>query len=370
MIKTNKFMCAATLLMYCAAVQAEKYNRCVTFISWVNGKFHLFSTECPDEMISKAKKPKTKNEDTYVQHSNGDSFLGWGSNINISSPNGTFTSNDVVINGDYSTSSAANSVTVSKKPNSITVSNKGKYNTHVDKTIKLTGTKERIPLSEAVDTVSVPSYLAHVTMSDTLDPYIECDTAVLSSNLKFTAEGGGLQPYIKENTSIKFKGTGGKPLCTIIARMLNDSLFVESSSTVKVDTQRAKHVSASGASTIHVDDIVSSLKSVNMQGASNITIPYLDTDTFNATLSSLSTVTVQGRVDQQVVDVSDLSSYEALDLKSDVAKVNVSGASSARLWVNRMLSGWVMNASHVKYRGNAENNVQKGDVSSCKKIRA
>lgn len=357
MIRFNKHVLAATLLIAGASVQAEKDNSCYNIMSWVNGKFRMFSTECPDEMVSKPKKTKVKYEDNDVQQGGGWGLFNWnwntGNNITIS--NGT------VINNGSGCSTMSDS-------NSTTVSNKSIFNGGADKTIKLTGTKKRVPLNDAVDTVSVPSSLAHVTMSD-INPYIECDEAVFGSDFELGVKRGRLQPNLKKNTSIRFKGTGGQPLCTVFARMLNDQLYVDNASKVKVDTSTTKYVTASGASSVSVDNAVTKLKSVNVTGASKISIPNLDTQTFDATLSGASDVIVQGTVDQQTVNVSGASSYKAHDLKSDVAKVNVSGASSARLWVNRILSGWVTGASSVRYRGNAEDNVHESGASSCKKSR-
>ena len=205
MIRFNKHVLAATLLIGGASMQAEKDNSCLNIMSWVNGKFRMFSTECPDVAVDKVKKTKVKYEDNDVQQGGGWGLFNWnwnrGNNIIIS--NGTVINNGVVVNGGCSTTSNSNSVTVS---------NKGIFNGNADKTIKLTGTKKRVPLNEAIDTVSIPSSLAHVTMSN-IDPYIECDEAVFGSNFELGVKRGRLQPNLKKNTSIRFKGTGGKPLC-------------------------------------------------------------------------------------------------------------------------------------------------------------
>jgi len=432
MIRLNKNMLAATLLI-CGTVQAEKDNTCLNIMSWVNGKFRLFSTECPDGEVHKPKKIKTKeNPKVLVQEGPSWSFSGLGNKVTITN----HTDTDIVVNNRNGYPTIASDY--------ITVSDEDNFNGKTAKTVKLTGNKKRIALQDALDTVSVHSSIAHITMNDK-DSYIECDEAVFDSDLRLGVKNGKLEPKLPKNTGIKFKGTRGEPLCTVLARMLNDSLFVEGSSKVHVDTPAAKRITtssfsqvstgenatgiesidasgsakvtmpyasalkkivatsfsdvstgatsvesidASGSAKVRVlnapmlkkikadsfSDVsignnVTSVESINASGSAKVTIPNLNTKTFKAVLDSFAQANIQGNCDQQSVITSGSSAYNASDLKSNFAIVNASSFSSVKLWVNRVLGGRADGSASVRYHGDAIDSVKTSSFASCKKAR-
>jgi putative autotransporter adhesin-like protein len=349
-------MLIAALLSGASIVQAEKDNDCLTIMSWVNGKFRMFSTECPDNEINKSKKTEVKN----VQQGGGWGLFNWywnrGNNVTITNHTG---SNIVIGSG--------NGYSMVGMSDSVTVSDGNIFNGDATKTINLTGTKKRVPLQDALDTIAMPSSIAHVTVSGK-DSYIECDEAVFDSGLKLDVKNGRLEPKLRKNTSIKFKGTRGKPLCTVLARMLNDSLFVESSSTVKVDTPAVKHIQTSGSSDVTTGKtFMDQLRSIKTSGSSNLTIPHLDVKQFNVNTSGSSDVTVKGKVDEQWVNTSGSSDYKASSLESRLTTVNSAGSSDVKLWVTELLKGRASGSSDITYRGGATKNVQKSGSASCKK---
>jgi hypothetical protein len=231
--------------------------------------------------------------------------------------------------------------------NSLIVSHESSFNGAHNKKVALTGIKKRVPLNDAIHTISIPSPIAHVTISET-ESYIECDEAIFSSGLAIGVKNGKLEATLPEKSAIEFENMNGKPLCTIAIRMIDDALAVEDTSMV----------------TVHVP----TLKSITVLGASQIFIPHVHTKQFKATLCGASTTTIgEGAVEDQTITVAGTSTYNAYNLTSNTATVNVSGVSSAEIVVDTLLSGTVTGVSHVTYRGNAKSQVTVLGLSSCKK---
>jgi hypothetical protein len=103
-------------------------------------------------------------------------------------------------------------------------------------------------------------------------------------------------------------------------------------------------------------------------GASQIFIPQVHTKQFKATLCGASTITIdEGTVEDQIITIAGTSTYNAYNLISNTATVNVAGVSSAKMAVDTLLHGTVTGVSHVIYHGDAKNQVTVLGLSSCKK---
>jgi hypothetical protein len=263
------------------------------------------------------------------------------------------------MNGGCSTTSNSNSVTVS---------NKGIFNGKADKTINLTGTKKRIPLAEAVDTVSVPSSLAHVTMNE-LDSFIECDEAIFSSNFEIGVKQGKLQPILKKNTCIEFKGTGGKPLCTVFAKMLNNTLTAEISSDVKIATPSVRKIVAGTSARVATDKttVMNNLESIQASTSSSVNVPAVSTQTLKTNASTSASIHVAGEVDTHNVCASTSGVIDATSLKSREANVKASTSGWMKLWVTQLLRGKASTSGYVQYHGGAQDNVKCSLSGSCRK---
>ncbi|HEV2916846.1 MAG TPA: DUF2807 domain-containing protein [Candidatus Babeliales bacterium] len=69
--------------------------------------------------------------------------------------------------------------------------------------------------------------------------------------------------------------------------------------------------------------------------------------------SGQSVVHIDGKATKQNVDISGQSNYDAQNLKTQTANVNVSGMSKAQLWVTKLIKGDVSGMSNIYGRGNA-----------------
>jgi hypothetical protein len=112
-------------------------------------------------------------------------------------------------------------------------------------------------------------------------------------------------------------------------------------------------ISASGASNIYVDGVISgSNLDLHLSGASDfkgaVKLTQLSIDQ-----SGASDVSINGTVNDLTVEASGASDIKGFDLMTDNCKVKASGASDVKISVNKELNAHVSGASSVYYKGNA-----------------
>jgi len=133
---------------------------------------------------------------------------------------------------------------------------------------------------------------------------------------------------------------------------------------------------------------VKSLDSVQRDGAGNIRIPSLNTDSLHLVISGAGdstitqlttkdlqvlmsgagTVTVSGETGSQTATLSGLGSYNAGDLKSTQAAITISGAGSATVWAEQTLNVQISGAGTLSYYGNPQVTQQVAGVGSIKQL--
>ncbi len=119
-----------------------------------------------------------------------------------------------------------------------------------------------------------------------------------------------------------------------------------------VTMQEVKQVDLAGAGSIQADDLRGKVLSLSHSGAGKMTLKGLDYKQLDASLSGLGEIQVEGKVDSQNVVLSGLGEYHAEGLKSQEANVSLSGAGSARVWVNSELKAEATGAGSIHYKGN------------------
>ncbi|HSG09264.1 MAG TPA: DUF2807 domain-containing protein [Longimicrobiales bacterium] len=82
------------------------------------------------------------------------------------------------------------------------------------------------------------------------------------------------------------------------------------------------------------------------------------------TVSGASSVEVWGAADNAYVTVSGASWYDALDLETLDSRIDVSGASEARIWAREFLGVTASGASRVRFRGNPVVSAQVSGAST------
>lgn len=217
MIRFNKHALTAMLLIASASVRAEKDNDCLNIMSWVNGKFRMFSTECSDEVLDKVHKTKVEYKNYNVRYGNGWNFFNWkstnGNNITIS--NGTVfgkeiessITNSVVNYNDGSVSS------VNSTPSTVTISHSDCRYGCINGTGRDSVKKKNYILSRKKRNFDIEQYGSIYTL--------ECDKVVQDARndglILGVDNNGRVQYGAPQNTSMKFSRTNGELLCKVLA---------------------------------------------------------------------------------------------------------------------------------------------------------
>jgi len=102
---------------------------------------------------------------------------------------------------------------------------------------------------------------------------------------------------------------------------------------------------------------------VDLSGASTSRL-YLNAKKIDLDISGASSAKLVGKGLEMDCEISGASSLNSLGFKTDIAEVDASGASSAKLYANKSIDASASGASSISYRGEAKVN---GDVSlaSC-----
>ncbi len=259
---------------------------------------------------------------------------------------------------------------VDHKDDSIKITNLD-CNTSVDvktQKIKLTGVNKRVPLKEAIDTVSLPAYMGTVTISDR-DSYIECDKAVFDLNLEPKEGNGRLGYKLKKNKSIKVTGTGGKPLCSIYAKLLNGNLITENSSRVKIETSALKALTVLNHSMVSADEKVKldQLRSLSAVQSSTVNLPNVSVPALESNIAHYAHVTLAGKVAQHTINIAHYANFDGSKLKSKYVDINAAYHTQVRLWVTKMLQGVASYHARIWYKGSDQIKVGTSRDASCER---
>lgn len=107
----------------------------------------------------------------------------------------------------------------------------------------------------------------------------------------------------------------------------------------------------SGAGTVHANPLSVDRLSLAESGAGQITVDNLTVDDLAVTISGAGSVKLTGRTTSQTVKLSGLGRYNAADLESQNAQINLSGAGSVTAWVHGQLTVNLSGAGSVEYYG-------------------
>jgi len=146
-------------------------------------------------------------------------------------------------------------------------------------------------------------------------------------------EGGVLIIGLKKNNWMK-KWNDGK---------MKLRAYISFKSIDKLDVSGACDVYIQGK--IKEDDL-----KIVLSGASDVKGEF-DVQKLQLDMSGASDMTAKGSATNLNIEASGASSFKGFDFDSDFCDVNVSGASSVRITVNKELSAKATGASDVKYQG-------------------
>ena len=159
--------------------------------------------------------------------------------------------------------------------------------------------------------------------------------------LKIDAEEN-LIPHIESVVRARKLSIGFKERINIIPS--KDILFTLSVKDVKqLDVNGLGYVFSSK---LHIDKL-----NVHSSGSSQVNLSALTCDVLNVEISGAGIFKIDGIVDTQSIDVGGAGVYDAGNLRSKNARIKISGAGSAILWVENTLEAELSGVTALRYFG-------------------
>lgn len=109
-----------------------------------------------------------------------------------------------------------------------------------------------------------------------------------------------------------------------------------------------------GAGVIRADGLTGDNLKVQHAGIGKLTLKGLRYREIEVNLGGLGEIYLEGQVESQVLELGGGGSYHAVDLYSQEADINLSGAGSAQVWVVSTLKASVSGAGNVTYKGDPQ----------------
>lgn len=111
------------------------------------------------------------------------------------------------------------------------------------------------------------------------------------------------------------------------------------------------HLELSGAGTVTAAALQADHLALVESGAGEIELAKLTANAVTVEMSGAGTIKLAGQVDEQTVELSGLGAYHADNLASQTARVTLSGAGEATVWVNKQLDAEMSGAGTIQYYG-------------------
>ena len=99
---------------------------------------------------------------------------------------------------------------------------------------------------------------------------------------------------------------------------------------------------------------VKDLTGVAVSGSGNIRVPDLTTTALSISISGSGTITVNGTVEDQDLEISGSGGYEAAQLTSKTVKADISGSGTANVLATNALDVEISGSGTVTYSGNPQ----------------
>lgn len=163
-----------------------------------------------------------------------------------------------------------------------------------------------------------------------------------TESLRIEAEDNFMQYITTEVKGEELDIRWQKNIVVTNNKPINFYLTVKSLDTITLD----------GAGDIEAPDMRAETFTVNANGAGNFDLLDLEADTFVVTLSGAGNVMVTGEVTAQTVEINGLGRYQARDLTSEKAKIEINAAGSATMRVSTDLDATINGAGSIDYYGN------------------
>lgn len=124
----------------------------------------------------------------------------------------------------------------------------------------------------------------------------------------------------------------------------------------------------SGAGTVEAAALTADHLTLAESGAGQITIDQLTANDVTVTMSGAGTVELAGQVTKQTVEMSGLGNYQAGDLASETARITLSGAGAATVWVSEQLDAEMSGAGSISYYGSPQTNASSSGIGNLNSL--
>jgi hypothetical protein len=138
--------------------------------------------------------------------------------------------------------------------------------------------------------------------------------------------------------------------------------------TFSVGVKDLSSVSVSGLGDVEMDGLKAPRLNVTMSGSGRIALRSLALDGLVLRLSGMGDVTLSGGAADAEIDISGAGNVNAPDLRIQTARITISGAGSATLWVTDSLTGTISGAGNIEYYGNPEVHANTSGVGRFKPL--
>jgi hypothetical protein len=112
-------------------------------------------------------------------------------------------------------------------------------------------------------------------------------------------------------------------------------------------------IEISSGADVETEELKTDKLSLNLSSGSSADI-IIDVEELEVDLSSGSNLKAEGKATDQEVDLSSGVSYDAEDLESKTARLDVSSGSDAKVWVTEKLDVSISSGGSVRYKGSPE----------------
>ncbi len=151
----------------------------------------------------------------------------------------------------------------------------------------------------------------------------------------------------------------------LATRVSGNTLFIENSERdwtkrvnptkpvrINMTVKDLQQVDFSSAGTLHIVALKTENLRISISGAGSVSLSdLLIAQSLNMNLSGAGNINATGKVDSLTTNISGFGSFHGDDLSSQTARITISGAGSATVWVKNNLNAEISGTGSVRYYG-------------------
>jgi len=129
-----------------------------------------------------------------------------------------------------------------------------------------------------------------------------------------------------------------------------------------------ERVETSGLGNVEIGNLETEKFDLKISGSGNVQIDALQTDRFKLEVSGLGNIEIAGRINEQRIDLSGAGNYDAGDLYSEDASVDISGTGRATVWAENKLDVEMSGMGSLQYYGSPTLSTKMSGAGSIKSL--